>query len=157
MKRFLITGLTIALSALGAIAPKASANSFETTVDVPFEGTVISACTVVPIGIPGVLTLGEDDPKTLTSTISGGMTVLCNEDFSVTAKTPIETTPDALPQQFGATTDSSSSVVPKDGSLLSSLAPGILHELDVNMSVSRAENVRSGAYFFKVPVTVTIN
>lgn len=155
MKRCFAVGFVLALGALGAIAPEASANGFDQEVSVPFGGSVLNGCIVTPVAVPGLLSLDENDPKTLVSTSSGGLTVICKGEFTVTPGTPVETTLAALPQ-FGDIASSTSSVKVSDGVALEelTLVPGIIHDIDVDMSVSSANDIVAGAYTFNVPVRV---
>lgn len=157
MKRYFSVSFVLALSFLSVIAPKASANSFEQEVSIPFGGAVLPECIVTPLTEPGLLSLDDNDSKTLVSTTSGGLTVICNSEFTVTPGTPVETTLAALPQ-FGDIASSTSTVQVADGIAVGDLTllPGVVHDVDVDMSVSSANNVVAGSYAFNVPVRVVV-
>lgn len=146
MKHYFLAASLFVFGGLIAIAPSASA----VDVSVPFVGTVISSCVAVPTA--GVLALGSDY-KTLSSTntggISGSVAVTCTTGSTLSTAAPVDGIFVGGTTAFNGTRSSTSSS--------SNLSAGV-NVVNINMTASTIEDgVKSGAYNFTVPVTVTPN
>jgi hypothetical protein len=130
------------------------------SVDVPFAGTILNSCVLVPVATGGTL-IPNDDGTVLSSSegtgaVSGQVTITCTGGGSVSVAEPVATlvTPtDGITLASTLELDGETLV----GGVLGSLPIPVLTPVvaTVDMTATRASGLPAGVYTYNVLVTAT--
>ena len=92
MKRYLLTASLLALSGLGLLAPRASADTSTKTYQVPMTAIAANFCLLdAGVVVPGTLKVSGDGDRLETLT-PGSVTYVCNEPTEASVNTPTQNT-----------------------------------------------------------------